>query len=132
MRALEGRRILIADDEVRIGELLCAYLSGQGAIVNCAHDGAEAFRLATLGNPDAVIMDLNMPGTNGLEAIRSLRITDPQKPILVLTGYTTEENFAAAREAGASECMAKPPVLRDVCAILVKLLGQPPSAQPGT
>ena len=99
---LQGKNILCADDEERITQLIKTVLEKVGAHVEVVHDGAMALRKATLEFQDLLIMDLNMPGMNGLEAIRSIRILMPEKPILVLTGYNTDDNLQAAREAGAT------------------------------
>lgn len=105
---LAGKKVLIADDEARLSEMLAISIRAEGAEVLTASDGAEAFRVATLENPDIMLMDLNMPGVNGLEAIRSLRMALNDKPILVLTGYSTKATFDSALEAGANECLSKP------------------------
>jgi DNA-binding response OmpR family regulator len=119
---LEGKKILVADDEKRVAELLSIFLTSKGAEVITAIDGADAFRQATLHNPDLIMLDLNMPGTNGMEAIRSLRMTMSDKPILVLTGYCTAETFESALEAGATVCMGKPPKLAELTEVVERLL----------
>ena len=121
---LKDRKILVVDDEKALTGLLGDILRREGAQVEVAEDGAEGFRRAVFGNPDLVIMDLNMPGVNGLEAIRSLRMNNPRVPIAVLTGYGSEENFEAAREAGADHCIAKPPRLETLIAGLAALLDE--------
>ncbi|MBN2712522.1 MAG: response regulator [Planctomycetes bacterium] len=119
---LDGKKILVADDEIRLSQLLAMFLGEQGAIVETVHNGQDAFRAATMHRPDAIIMDLNMPGVNGLEAIRSLRMTLSDTPILVLTGYCTKEHFAQALEAGATKCVAKPPSLATLTDTISQLL----------
>ncbi len=121
---LEGKRILVADDEPRLTQLLKTCLGEHGAIVDTASDGQSAFRSAAMHEPDLIVMDLNMPNVNGLEAIRSIRITYTDKPILVLTGYNTDETVAAALDAGASACMAKPPVLEELVGKVCELVGR--------
>ena len=119
---LEGKCVLVADDEAQIRFIVGAAFANAGATVIEAEDGAEAVRQANTGGPDILIMDLNMPGTGGIEAIRGLRLIQPDLPILVLTGFSTEENLRAAREAGATDVMVKPPELRERVAKAVTLL----------
>lgn len=119
---LNDKHILVADDEVHLRDLLKTVLSQHGARVTVAADGAAAFRAASMDQPDLVLMDLNMPGVNGLEAIRSLRVTLPGTPILVLTGYSTDSNLDAARDAGATLCLSKPQNLADLVKHIVELV----------
>lgn len=111
---LQGKRILCADDEERLTNLLRIVLESEGASVDVVADGAAALHEATLNSHDLVLMDLNMPGMSGIEAIRSIRLLMPDKPILVLTGYNTPSNLAAARAAGATACLTKPVKIEDL------------------
>mgnify|MGYP001567334795 CR=1 FL=1 len=128
---LHGKKILVVDDEKALSGLLGEFLRREGAQVESAEDGAAGFRRAVFSAPDLVIMDLNMPGVNGLEAIRSLRLNNARMPIVVLTGYGSEEHFEAAREAGADLCIAKPPRLETLLQSLVLLLKGKASADDG-
>ncbi len=119
---LEGKRILLADDEERLRELLRCRLEEEGMVILDAADGAEAFRHATMDSPDIIVMDLNMPGVDGFEAIRSLRITQPEIPILVLTGYASDESIESALQAGANAVMAKPANLQELVEKIRELL----------
>ncbi|MCX7934181.1 MAG: response regulator [Planctomycetota bacterium] len=123
-KILQGRRLLIADDEEAFVKMISLFLRQAGAEVLVARDGAEAFHLANLNPVDAIIMDLQMPGTNGMEAIRSLRLISSRSLIVVLTGFPTEEVFAEAREAGADMCVAKPAAMSQLIADLAAALQQ--------
>jgi CheY-like chemotaxis protein len=120
---LTNKRVLVADDDHRLARLRRIHLEAAGAEVLEARDGAAAFRAATLQKPDLVIMDLNMPGTNGFESIRAMRLMQQENPILVLTGYATEENLDAARAAGADRCMSKPPDMDALIQVVAELCG---------
>lgn len=121
---LQGRRLLIADDEKAFVKMISLFLRQAGAEVLVAHDGAEAFRIANLSALDAIIMDLQMPGTSGIEAIRSLRLIAPRIFIAVLTGFPCEEIFAEAREAGADMCAAKAESMSQIIAALAAALNK--------
>lgn len=123
-----GVRILIADDDNHLRQMLTAFLTELGATVDAVADGAAAFRAASMCEPDLILMDLNMPGVNGLEAIRSLRMTYSEKPIIVLTGYSSHENLRAAEEAGATLCLGKPVDLMDLKEIILNAVGTDGSA----
>ncbi len=123
-KLLQGRRLLIADDEEAFVKMLAMFLRQAGAEVLVARDGAEAFRLASLNPVDAIVMDLQMPGTTGMEAIRSLRLISSRFLIAVLTGFPSEEVFAEAREAGADMCVAKPAAISQLIADLAAALCQ--------
>ncbi|MBB2947020.1 DNA-binding NarL/FixJ family response regulator [Actinoplanes lutulentus] len=102
-------RLLIADDHpvVRDG-LSSMFASVPGfTVVGEAADGAEAVRMAQALNPDVVLMDLRMPGTDGLAAITELaRLGNPAR-VLVLTTYDNDANVVPALEAGATGYLLK-------------------------
>jgi DNA-binding NarL/FixJ family response regulator len=96
-------RLLIVDDHPIVREGLRAAFDGEPefAVVGEAADGAEAIARAASLRPDAVLMDLRMPGTDGVTAIRRLLQEDPGLPILVLTTFDTDGDLLPAVEAGA-------------------------------
>jgi len=96
-------RVLIADDQrvVRDGlDMLVALIDGV-EVVGTACDGAEAVRLAHAHRPDVVLMDLRMPGTDGIAATADLRQWLPATRVLVLTTYADEDAIVPALRAGA-------------------------------
>ncbi len=121
---LSDKKILVVDDEPRMVDLLKLRLEQEGASVETATDGAKGFRRASLGGPDLVVMDLNMPGVNGFEAIRSLRVSQPELPVVVLTGYASEATFQSAKEAGTDACAAKPADLKALVATITAVLAE--------
>jgi DNA-binding NarL/FixJ family response regulator len=96
-------RVLIADDQrvVRDGLSMLVSLIDDVEIVGLASDGAEALRLAEAHRPDVILMDLRMPGTDGVDAIGRLVAGDPAARIVVLTTYETDADILRAVEAGA-------------------------------
>ena len=96
-------RVLIADDQrvVRDGLRMLVALIDDVEVVGTACDGAEAVRLAGEHRPDVVLMDLRMPGTDGIAATADLRQRLPTARVLVLTTYADEDAIVPALQAGA-------------------------------
>lgn len=102
-------RVVIVDDQEVVREGMRAILGTVPGIqvLAVASNGAEAVDLAPKLNPDVVLMDLNMPIMNGIEATRALQATRPDIKVLVLTTYDAEEWVLDAIRAGASGYMLK-------------------------
>jgi DNA-binding NarL/FixJ family response regulator len=102
-------RIVIADDHpmMRDGLRALADSVDDVEVVGEAGDGAGAQREAQLARPDVIVMDLNMPGTNGVEATRRIRAAMPATQVLVLTMFEDDESVFAAMRAGASGYVVK-------------------------
>ncbi len=96
-------RVLLADDHPVVRDGLRAMLSSAGAaeVVGEAASGEQAVREAALCRPDVVVMDLAMPGLNGVEATRQIVRTSPQVGVLVLTMHNDDDSVFAAMRAGA-------------------------------
>src|SRR3990172_9874951 len=96
-------RILLADDHTLFREGIRLLLERQGdmEVVGEAADGREAVDLAHRLQPDVVLMDIGMPGMNGLEATRLIHAPDPAVRVLILTMHGTDDYFFRLLEAGA-------------------------------
>ena len=99
--------ILVVDDEPRIVQLVRDYLEHGGFTVLTASDGPTALRTARTGRPDLVVLDLSLPGLDGLDVARSLR-RDGLVPIIMLTARTEESDKLVGLELGADDYMTKP------------------------
>ena len=99
--------ILVVDDEPRIVQLVRDYLEHGGFTVLVASDGDAALRSARTGRPDLVVLDVGLPGLNGLDVTRALR-RDSQVPIIMLTARTEESDKLVGLELGADDYMTKP------------------------
>src|ERR1700681_2374455 len=99
--------ILVVDDEPRIVQLVRDYLEHGGFTVLVASDGEAALRAARTGRPDLVVLDLGLPGLDGLDVARALR-RDGEVPIIMLTARTEESDKLVGLELGADDYLTKP------------------------
>jgi DNA-binding NarL/FixJ family response regulator len=106
---MEKISILIADDEPAFRSGLRALLKSADdlALVGDATTGREAIRLAAELQPDIILMDINMPGVNGIEATRRILNTSPHIGILILTMFEDDDSVFAAMRAGARGYLLK-------------------------
>ena len=102
-------RVLICDDQEIVCEGLAKILSADKdfSVVGMAHDGTEAIAMTTDLKPDLVLMDLKMPGMNGIHATRQIHQSFPHIPVLVLTTYDDDEWLFDAVRSGASGYLLK-------------------------
>ena len=102
-------RVLIADDQrvVREGLSMLVALLDDVQVVGTACDGAEAMLLAEAHRPDVVLMDLRMPGVDGIAATAALRVRAPAARVLVLTTYADQDAILPALQAGARGYLTK-------------------------
>jgi DNA-binding NarL/FixJ family response regulator len=101
-------RILIVDDHPLTRDALATLLGAHGLdVVGCASDGVEAIGEAARLQPDLVLLDLSMPGMDGLAALPQLREAAPECEVVVLTASGTEENLLAAIRGGAAGYLLK-------------------------
>jgi DNA-binding NarL/FixJ family response regulator len=102
-------RVLICDDQAIVCEGLQVILESDAAIqvMGIAHDGAEALEKVAALKPNLVLMDLKMPGMNGIQATRQLRALYPEIKVLVLTTYDADEWVFDAIRSGASGYLLK-------------------------
>jgi DNA-binding NarL/FixJ family response regulator len=102
-------RIMLADDHPIVREGLASVLETQPDfdVVGQANDGAEAVELVTTLRPDVVLLDLEMPGMDGVQALRAMRARDPAVKALVFTAFDTDERIIGAVQAGARGYLLK-------------------------
>lgn len=101
------RRVLVVDDEASVREVLAQYLALEGYAVYQAVDGAEALAIARATPPDLVILDLMLPGIDGLEVCRRLRATSAV-PVVMLTALGEEAHKLEGFRAGTDDYVTKP------------------------
>jgi len=101
-------KLLIIEDEKKISEPLKEALVDNGYIVDCVEDGLSGFELAKNSSYDCIILDLNLPGMDGIEVAKKLRDESNTTPILMLTARIGQEKIIEGFESGADDYMIKP------------------------
>ena len=101
-------RILLAEDDKRLSKMLEFLLKRENYIVDCVYDGQEALDYANLSDYDIVILDWMMPIKDGIEVCRTLRQTNKQIAILMLTARDTLDDRIEGLDSGADDYLAKP------------------------
>ncbi|HEY7563722.1 MAG TPA: response regulator transcription factor [Acidimicrobiia bacterium] len=101
------RTVLVVDDELKITRLVRDYLEQAGFVVATASDGRGALAAVRQIKPDLVVLDLGLPGVDGLDVIRSLRTTS-NVPVVVLTARADEADRIVGLEMGADDYVVKP------------------------
>jgi DNA-binding response OmpR family regulator len=113
--AMTGKNILVVEDEEAIAEAVRARLASEGYQVRVVHDGPQALRAAATERPDLVVLDLMLPGMDGLEVCREIQKND-WVPVLMLTARTDEADKVAGFAVGADDYLTKPFSLRELAA----------------
>ncbi len=104
-------KVLIADDDKLLSHLLTVRLQANGCEVVTAVDAMQAFMLATRVRPDAIVLDINMPGGTGVEALKKLKMSSKtaRVPVVVMSAsLDPEATSVAMRELGAAAYLQKP------------------------
>jgi two-component system response regulator MprA len=101
-------QLLVVDDEHEITDLLDDHLRACGYAVEVAHDGLQALQVAAARRPDAVLLDITMPGLDGEEVLARLRALDPTVVVVMLTGNDDEALARRLLRAGAFDYVPKP------------------------
>jgi DNA-binding response OmpR family regulator len=118
-------RVLVADDETRIVSFVSRVLSSQGWSVDGAHDGRQAVAMGLNGLYDLVILDLLMPGYDGLEVLRRLQESRPGQRVMMLSAVDEVESKVRCLDAGASDYLPKPFAVAELMARVRTQLRQP-------
>ena len=101
-------KVLLVDDEVEFASALAERLQMRDYDVKTASNGLEAMALFHGSPPDIVILDLRIPGMDGLEILKNIKIFDPTIEVLILTGHGDVESVAEGMKNGAFEYIMKP------------------------
>lgn len=112
---MAGKRVLVVDDDAKTVELVRLYLNRDGYRVFTAYDGNEALRLARESHPDLVVLDLMLPGIDGVEVCRTIR-ADSDVPVIMLTARSTDQDKLDGLDIGADDYVTKPFSPRELAA----------------
>lgn len=105
---MNTQRILIIDDEAIVRVSCQKTLEPEGYSVDTASSGAEGLGLFEKGDYDLVLLDLKMPGMDGMETLSEMVGKKPGQPVMIMTGYDTVENMVDAIASGAAHYIEKP------------------------
>ncbi len=133
MSAVRAQRVLVVDDEIKIREIVRRFLEQDGYEVAEAEDGDTALRVARELGPDLVVLDVMMPGTDGIEVLRVLR-SESDVPVILLTARTEEVDKLVGLSVGADDYVTKPFSPRELVARVKTVLRRRrtgPLAEPG-
>jgi DNA-binding response OmpR family regulator len=112
---VNGRKILVVEDEEAIAEAVRARLASEGYGVRVVHDGPQALTAVSAEKPDLVVLDLMLPGMDGLEVCKEIQRRE-WIPVLMLTARTEEADKVAGFAVGADDYLTKPFSLRELAA----------------
>lgn len=119
-------RILVVDDDPGMLETLADILSVTGYTVEAAGSGEEALEKAAANPPDCVLMDVRMPGLNGLETFRRIKPLAPDSFVVLMTAYSSTNILDEARAEGALEVVPKPLDLESLLALIQETSSKTP------
>jgi two-component system OmpR family response regulator len=123
-------RILVVEDEIRLATILRRSLTEDGHAVDLAASGEEALDWAQAAQYDAIVLDIMLPGIDGLTVCRTLRQRHVQTPILLLTARDTVPDRVAGLDSGADDYLVKPFAFAELAARLRALVRRSPETAP--
>lgn len=124
--------VLIVDDDPGMVETLADVLQAKHYQVATAHSGEAAVAMARSAPCDAVLMDIVMPGLNGVEALKVIRAVAPRTKVILMTAYSRHQLVEEGKAATAMAVMPKPLDLDEVLALLERATRTPGGLQQGT
>jgi DNA-binding NtrC family response regulator len=117
---MKGLKVLLVDDEQEFLETLSKRLEMRDVQTKLALDGEQALAAVQDEEPDVMVLDLKMPGMDGMEVLRRIKSAFPGVPVVMLTGHGTKQDEEQARELGAYAYLQKPVELTRLSEILRK------------
>jgi DNA-binding response OmpR family regulator len=105
-------KLLLIEDDLSMARVLAEALAEDGHEPTIRHTGEDGLAYLARERPDAVVLDVRLPRMSGIAVLRQIRATDPELPVMILTGMATPEEIAEARRLGVTEILEKPELLR--------------------
>jgi len=126
-------KVLIADDDRVLVAMLSGRLQPKGVNVLVAYDAMQAWMASVKSDPDAIVLDVQMPGGTGMEVLRKLKSSAKTNhiPVIVLSGSIDAKAVETVRQLGADEYLPKPPDFEQLWKVLCRLLSVPPQPLTG-
>ena len=103
-----SEKVLLVDDEKEFLEIMSERMESRGMVVTTADTAEQALSILEKETFDAIVMDFQMPGMDGMEALKSMKDKKPELQIILLTGYATVEKTVEAMKVGATDFLEKP------------------------
>ena len=107
-------RILFVDDEEMFLQSIAKVLRRKGMEISTVSDGHSALEMMGEGQFDVIVLDVRMPGMNGLDTLEEIRRRDPDMPVILLSGHIQIDEVAEAVKGGAVEVLVKPCPIEDL------------------
>ena len=114
-------RILVIDDQPQAAIVVAEILESQGHQALVAGSGEEGLRAIEQSGPDAVFLDVVMPGLDGIEVLRRIRERRPHLPVILLSGTVTEGQIETAQALGVTDVLLKPAALHHFAEVLARV-----------
>jgi len=122
----EGLKILIADDNEDLLETFAMIFTRRGFFVETARNGLSAVDKYRKHHYDVALMDIVMPGMNGVEASRSIKAIDPEATVILMTGYSDAALLRLARDEGTHHIVNKPVKIEQLIELITEAAGDQP------
>jgi two-component system OmpR family response regulator len=123
-------RVLLVDDDLELGEMLIEYFEREGIEATAVQDGETGVWRALSGEFDILVLDVMMPGVNGIEALRRIRARNSRIPILMLTARGDDVDRIVGLELGADDYVPKPCTPRELVARIRAILRRTQAPEP--
>ena len=114
-------KLLLIEDDEHVAEVLADAFAADGHETVITHTGEEGLAYLGRDRPDAVVLDVRLPTLNGVAVLRQIRSTDPDLPVIIMTGLATPGEIAEVRRLGVTEIIEKPEVLRHFSEALARI-----------
>ena len=132
MTEAEKKRILVVDDEETVCRSIRKALQREDYEIDAALSGEEALKMEAEKKYDVIIVDLMMPGLNGMDLLKSLKAASPAVQVVMITGYPTMKNTLQALQIGAFDFLPKPFLPYDLRNLVARALAAREAAKDGS
>jgi DNA-binding response OmpR family regulator len=118
------RKLLVVDDEIDVCDFVKNFFEERGIAVLVALNGTEAVSLVQRDKPDMILLDIKMPGIDGLSTLRQIREIQPDARVVMVTALDDKENMDEAYRCGATDYITKPLILDNLEEMVFKTIGK--------